>query len=181
MKKNDFSKNPKSSISQSESIEEVKELTTDNKKPEFVIIMGAVCVGKTVFRKEKYSNGYTNIDAGEIFIQLSEGKYYNFPSHLEDKMNQIGLNKMRESLNNRDNIVIEIIGAKYKLLKKVVDFAEKLNYSTVVQFLECDIDEAWERNINRDDNNVSAHFYEKFHAAWLKQAATEYLNKKRLK
>jgi len=148
-----------------------------NKKPKLVIVMGAVSVGKTMHRKKKYSNGYTHIDAGEIFIQLSEGNYYNFPSHLEEKMNQIGLNKMRESLNNRDNIVIEIIGVNYELVKGLMDLAEKIDYSVVLQFIECDRDIAWQRNINRDNDHISAYFCEQYHTAWFEKSAIEYLNK----
>jgi len=80
-----------SSTSQSESVEK-KELTQENKKPEFVIIViGGICSGKTTLQKEKYSNGYVNIDTGEIFIELSQGEYFDFPSHLEEGINRLGV------------------------------------------------------------------------------------------
>ncbi len=101
-----------------------------DKIPELTIIMGGVCSGKTTLRKNEYANGYVNIDAGDIFIDLSSGEYFDFPSHLEENMNQIGLNKMRESILDKKNIVIEIIGAEYETVKELIDLSEKINYSS---------------------------------------------------
>ena len=157
---------------QSENVEEAKK----EQKPEFVIVMGSVCSGKTTHRKKKFTNGYVNIDAGEIFIQLSQGQYYDFPSHLESEMNEIGLEIMRRSFKNRYNIVIEIIGAKQELIEKLIEFAEKLNYSTKVEILHCEIDVAWQRNVSRDKDNISAHFCESYHVTWFQKAAIEYMN-----
>jgi GTPase SAR1 family protein len=57
-------------------------MKTSNKnteKPKLVLILGAVAVGKTTLRRQKYTSGYTHIDAGDIFIELSKGEYYDFP------------------------------------------------------------------------------------------------------
>ena len=98
MKILNFFKKKNSSGNQSENTVLIKNEKTKNDQPELIIIMGGVCTGKTTLRKNKYANGYVNIDAGEIFIELSKGEYYDFPSHLEGTMNQIGLKKMRESI-----------------------------------------------------------------------------------
>lgn len=139
-------------------------------QPLLVIVMGAVATGKTRLRREKYSKGFTSVDAGEIFIQLSEGEYYDFPSHLEAKMDEIGRSKMRESVQNRENIVVEITGVKYNQVKKMMNQAEKINYKVKLEFITCDIDLAWERNIGRGDNNISACFSEKYHYKWFREA-----------
>lgn len=157
---------------QSENFEEIGK----EQKPELVIVMGGVCSGKTTFRKEKFANGYVNIDAGEIFIQLSQGQYYDFPSHLESEMNEIGLEITRRSLKNRHNIVIEIIGANQESVTELIDFANQLNYTTKVEFLHCEMDVAWQRNVNRENDNISAHYCEPYHINWFQQAANEYLN-----
>jgi hypothetical protein len=138
--------------------------------------MGGVCTGKTTLRRKLYSDGYSNIDAGEIFIQLSQGNYYEFPSHLELSMNEIGLSKMKESIHNKANIVIELVGANYESVKELIDLSEKLNYISKVEYLECDMAEAWQRNVNRGNDNISAHFCEPYHIKWFKQVAIEYLN-----
>ena len=106
MKILNFFKKKDSSGNQSDNTEEIKKENPKNDQPEFIIVMGGACTGKTTFRKSKYSTGYVNIDAGEIFIELSKGEYYDFPSHLEEKMNQIGIEKMRESILKGENIVI---------------------------------------------------------------------------
>ena len=139
-------------------------------QPLLVIVMGAVATGKTRLRREKYSKGFTSIDAGEIFIQLSEGEYYDFPSHLETKMDEIGRNKMRECVQKRENIVVEIAGVDYELVKEMIDQAEKINYTVQLDYVECDINLAWEQNIGRGDDNISALFNEKYHYKWFREA-----------
>jgi len=150
----------------------------DDKKPELIVITGGVCSGKTTHRKIKYSNDeYSNIDAGEIFIQLSNGAYYDFPSHLENQMLKIGFDKMRESMKEKKNIVIEIIGSNYESVEELFTWSEKINYSCLVEFIDCDFAESWQRNVNRSDDNISAYYCEPYHIAWFKQAAIEYLKR----
>jgi hypothetical protein len=176
MKIFDFFKKKDSSNNQSDNIEEIKKVTPKNDQPEFIIVMGGVCTGKTTLRNNKYATGYVNVDAGEIFIELSKGEYFDFPSHLEDKMNQIGITKMRESIKEKKNIVIEIIGANYETVKELIALSEKINYTNNVDYLECDMEAAWQRNVHRSNDNISAHFCEPYHVVWFKQAAIEHLN-----
>lgn len=176
MKILNFLKKKVSSENQIENNEEIKKEKPKNDQPEFIIIMGGVCTGKTTLRKSKYYTGYVNIDAGDIFIELSKGEYFDFPSHLEDKMNQIGLSKMRECIKDKKNIVIEIIGADYESVKELLDLSDKIKYSHKVDYLECDMEEAWQRNVNRGNDNISAHYCEPYHIKWFKQASIEYLN-----
>ena len=166
-----------SSNNKTDQIEEIKKGTPESDQPIFIIVMGGVCTGKTTFRLNKYSsNNYTHIDAGEIFIELSEGEYYDFPSHLEDKMNQIGITKMRDSIRENKNIVIEIIGANNESVKELMDLSDKIKYSNRVEYLECDLDVALLRNQNRGDDNISAYYSEPYNIMWFKQAAIEHLN-----
>jgi len=151
--------------------------------------MGGTCSGKTTLRKGKYSNGYVNIDAGEIFIKLSQGKYYDFPSHLEDEMNHLGLTAIRRCIKDRYNIVIEIIGSDAELLKDLVVSINKLNYSVNLILVKCEQNVALERlekrnaaflerltgaEYNSDNDNISAIYCEPYHLSWIKQAALEY-------
>lgn len=146
-------------------------------KPNLIIIMGGVCSGKTEFRKNKYLGpDFNHIDAGEIFIELSENEYYEFPSHLEDKMNQIGLEKLRVCIFQKKDIVVEIVGENLEAVKELLELAKKIDYKTNVEFLECDIEDALQRNENRDENNISAYYCEPYHLDWFKKASTEYLN-----
>lgn len=149
----------------------------NKEKPNLIIIMGGVCSGKTEFRKNKYLGpDFNHIDAGEIFIELSENEYYEFPSHLEDKMNQIGLEKLRVCIFQKKDIVVEIVGENLEAVKELLVLAKKIDYKTNVEFLECDIEDALQRNENRDENNISAYYCEPYHLDWFKKASTEYLN-----
>jgi len=149
----------------------------NKEQPNLIIIMGGVCSGKTEFRKNKYlAPDFNHIDAGEIFIELSENEYYEFPSHLEEKMNQIGLEKLRGCIFQKKDIVIEIIGENIEAVKELLELAKKIDYKTNVEFLECDIEDALQRNENRDENNISAYYCESYHLEWFKKASTEYLN-----
>lgn len=158
---------------QEQKVQEEETSAQKMEQPLLVIVMGAVATGKTRLRREKYSKGFTSIDAGEIFIQLSEGEYYDFPSHLEKQMDEIGRNKMRESVQKRENIVIEIAGVKYNLVKKMIDQAEKNNYTVLLEYVDCDINLAWEQNIGRGDDNISALFSEKYHYKWFREAVKQ--------
>lgn len=140
-----------------------------------VLILGAVGVGKTTFRREKYSNGYVNVDAGDIFIELSKGEYYDFPSHLKKEMVKIGKSLMLDSLRSKKDIVLEFPGSNYDDVMEITNLAEKLGYTCELEMLQCDIDVAWERNISRSDNNISSYYYEKYHLNWFRNAVKQLL------
>ena len=168
-----------------------------NGDPEFVIVMGAICSGKTTFRKENYADGYVNIDAGEIFLKLSQGEYYNFPSHLEEEMNYLGLTIIRRCWKERRNIVVEIIGSDEKSVRDLIEAAKLLGYSVKGEFIHCEKEVALKRleernealmtvkEYNSEHDNISAYFCEPYHISWFLQiadeyyqAASEYLSKK---
>ena len=142
-----------------------------------ILVLGAVGVGKTTVRREKYSvaKGFVNIDAGDIFIDLSKGGYYDFPSHLKKEMMKIGKNLMIESLCSKKDIVLEFPGSNYDDVIEITSLAKKLGYSCELDMLQCDINLAWERNISRGDNNISSYFYEKYHMNWFRYAAKQLL------
>jgi hypothetical protein len=83
---------------------------------------------------------------------------------------------MRKSILERKNIVIEIIGCEYEMLNEVIALCEQINYSNKVVNLKCDKVEAWQRNVNRGNDNISAYFCEPYHVMWLKQAVIEHIN-----
>ena len=176
-----------SSTSQSEGVEK-KELTQEDKKPEFVIIMGGICSGKTTLRKEKYSNGYVNIDAGEIFKELSQDKFFDFPSHLEDEMNRLGLTMIKRCFKDRCNIVTEIIGSDEELVSNLAYYVKRLDYSVKLILVQCEEDVALERLEERNEalanmiekeynsgiDQISAYYCEPYHLSWFKQAVIEH-------
>jgi GTPase SAR1 family protein len=154
----------------------MKTSTQNTEKPKLVLILGAVAVGKTTLRRQKYTSGYTYIDAGDIFIELSKGEYYDFPSHLEQKMIEKGRKLMKDSIKKRHNIVLEFPGSEYDSVEEIINLAKQLGYECSLEMLQCDIELAWERNINRGDDNISSYYYEQYHLDWFKEAAHTSIN-----
>jgi hypothetical protein len=145
-------------------------------KPIFAIIAGGVCSGKTYIRKAEYSDNYVSVDAGDIFIELSIGEYYDFPSHLEDVMNRIGLEQLKEAIKTKQNIVIEIIGSEEDSVLSIIKLIELISYEINYVFVDCELDVTVKRNENRSENNISAYFTEKYHYKWIEQIVNEFLN-----
>jgi hypothetical protein len=81
-------------------------------KPIFAIVAGGVCSGKTYLRKTEYSDNYISIYACDIFIKLSNGEYYDFPSHLESEMNRIGLAQLKMAFESKQNIILRLLAQK---------------------------------------------------------------------
>lgn len=71
---------------------------------------------------------------------------------------------------------MELVGENFEAVKELLEWAKKIGYQTQVEFLECDIEDALQRNENRDENNISAYFCEPYHLDWFKRASMEYLN-----
>jgi hypothetical protein len=145
-------------------------------KPKFLIITGAVAVGKSTIRKEKVSKEFISSDAGDIFINLSKGEYYDFPSHLENKMEEIGSSLVASAINNKKNIVVELIGLHFESeFKQLLELILKIGYSIEVNLITCNYEKAFRRNLDRGENNISAFFTDKYHFKWFLNAANNYL------
>lgn len=154
----------------------MKKSQVKTQKPKVVIVMGGVSSGKTTYIKNEYSENYTYIDAGEIFIELSKGDYFDFPSHLESVMNNIGLNKLRTAFKNREDIVVELVGQHLEGLKELLELISKVDYESFVINLTCTIDEANDRNENRSDDAISSYYCEPYHLNWFRQIIPELVN-----
>lgn len=138
--------------------------------PQFDLVMGGVCTGKSHFIKENYKSGYTHIDAGDIFMKLSKGKYFDFPSTLEHKMNKIGLELANKAIAEKANIVMEVTGDNEEEVSQLIDELTEVGYEINVQGITCDEETALERNVNRSDDNISAYFTQPYHFKWMSEA-----------
>ena len=147
-----------------------------NEDPILVLVSGGVCVGKSTHIYKEFSRSYVHVDAGELFIGLSLGEYYEFPSVLEDEINEMGLALFKIAINNRENIVIEVIGSDKSIMEQFIELAKSINYTVKLQHLTCDIETAKNRNDNRGDDSISAYFTEPFHLNWFKQAVIDFLS-----
>ncbi|MFM7563719.1 MAG: zeta toxin family protein [Planctomycetota bacterium] len=142
-----------------------------NDKPQIVIVCGGVCSGKTTLRRRDYSEGYVVLDAAEIFLSLSRGEYYDFPSVFEEPLDRIGLLIALNALQEGRNLVTEVIPLKIDL-DAILEAITKIGYSMTVIKVDCDPKLGWQRNLDRGDDNISAVFTESFHENWLLNAVS---------
>lgn len=110
-----------------------------NGPPELVLITGGAAVGKSRMRRARFACGYVNLDAGDIFIRLSQGRYIDFPSFLEEPMDMIGGLIAWQALRERRNIVCELIGAEVDPVKRLIDTYRALDYHIAVTGMTADL------------------------------------------
>lgn len=136
--------------------------------PELVILAGGVCTGKSKMRHEEFAD-HVSLDAGEIFLNLSRGEYFEFGEVFNEPLEMIGGAIAQKAIRERRNVVTEIIGADPEATRRLIDAGKAAGYEPKINFLTCDLETAWERNVNRG-NNISAHYCEPYHVRWLLNA-----------
>jgi len=142
-------------------------------KPRLIVIVGAVAVGKTTVRKERYSTGHVLVDAVPIFLSLCRGQYLDFPGPLEDPMQLIGGLVARQAIQERRNIVTELIPGNAEQLKVLMDAMLAIGYRVELVYVDCPFEEAVKRNLNRDEDCISSYYAGKYQYEWLLEAARE--------
>jgi len=128
--------------------------------PKLVIFMGGVGSGKTTIRKQKYSTGYVHFEFGEIFNTIKK-EFGEDNTKLSSYATMASYMILGESLENRRNIVIEIIGDNYDIITPVIDKMKEKGYEVLLKSITCDIAEAYERHLNavkEDSDYLSAYF-----------------------
>jgi hypothetical protein len=139
--------------------------------PKLVVICGGVCAGKTTLRRTQYRTGFVVVDAAEIFLDLCRGEYYAFPGPFTDALELIGSIIADRAVHERRNIVTEIIGDKETMLSALLDAFGASGYKVEYCYIDADPKEGWLRNLNRGDDNISAHDTQEFHERWLLRTA----------
>ena len=128
--------------------------------PKFVIFMGGVGSGKTTTRRQQFTNGYVHFDSGEInnAIKKEVGEYNpKLESYVIWTCGKI----LQECLNEKKNIVIEIIGDNKEVIESVAGGMKKLGYEISLKYIHCDPVEAYKRHlkaVEEDKDYLSAYF-----------------------
>ncbi len=128
--------------------------------PKFVIFMGGVGSGKTTNRRRDYAIGYVHFEFGEILSAIKKEfgednpKLSNYAAMASDMI-------LHESIENKKNIVIEIIGDNHAVVTPVIDKIKENGYEVSVKSITCDPEEAYKRHLNaveEDPEYLSAYF-----------------------
>lgn len=154
-------------------IDPILALGANSEIPQFAIVMGGVGSGKTTIRKKDYLDEYVQFDYGEIQIAVQN-------SFGDDHPNVSGLTSLaclllfNETISQKKNMVIEIIGDDSHAIEPVIDGMVALGYKVTVKLVECDPAEAYKRHLKAVVDNkdyISAYhtqgatlsyFYDKF-------------------
>lgn len=141
-------------------------------QPVFKVFMGAGATGKTTLRRAQCPEGYVVVDAAEVFLNLSRGGVYDFPSFLAEPMNVVGGIVARYAILERRHIATEFLTGSEDAINGLFDAVTSLGYRIDVQMLTCDPEEAERRNQARGVDCISAYYTQEHHWAWL-VAATQ--------
>ncbi len=139
--------------------------------PTLVILLGGVAAGKTTRRKEHYSTGYVVVDAAEIFRRLTPGENFPFPDVFEEMMDLTGRLVADQAVEERRNIVTELIPSDLESSIELIDAMHAIGYVVSCEALVCHVEEAQRRNLARGEDNVSCYYAEPYQRRWLLEAA----------
>ena len=142
-------------------------------EPRLIVIVGAVAVGKTTLRKERFATGFVLVDAVPIFLSLCRGQYLDFPGPLEVPMQVMGALVTGQAIRERRNIVTEFIPDNAEQLKVLMDAMLAIGYRIELVYVDCPFEEAVKRNLNRDEDCISSYYAGKYQYEWLLEAARE--------
>lgn len=149
-----------------------------NARPKLVLILGGPASGKTRFRRDKFSDGFVTIDAGEIFLLLPESANSDFPGPLEAEMDGLGRTIAKSAVFRRLDIVTEMIGDSVEDIVTVTNAMKAAGYEVIANALVCDVNVAMQRNMQRGPDNISAYYTQKYHQKWLTEAAHDFVQAK---
>lgn len=119
--------------------------------PLLVIFMGGVGAGKTTIRREQFANGFVHFDFGEIYTAFKK-KFGEDEPRLVDYAAMASDMILRESINGKKNIVIEIIGESADLITPFIDSIKDSGYEISLNCITCDVAEAYKRHKGRSRN-----------------------------
>ena len=141
--------------------------------PTFVLVMGPVAVGKTELRREKYGNGYVVMDAAEIFLDLCNGEYHDFPSIFEEQMNAVGEAVCKRAVAERRNVVCEIVGDDKEMAILMIEALKHIGYLIRIEAVTINSEGSLKRNSGRGDDEISSYYTQLFHMKWLAGAMNQ--------
>lgn len=130
------------------------------KESKFVIVTGGVGAGKTTLIENKYSEDFLHFDAELIEKKVKEK--FNFKSKEFHRFVLLaGGLILQQVLRSNRNIVIEVIGNDKDKLEKLIKLIENAGYRVLVEYVEADPREAYERHLKavEEDSEYKSAYY----------------------
>lgn len=129
--------------------------------PTFVIVTGGVGVGKTTIRRQRYAEGYVHFDFGEILTAVIK----EFGKENPDLVAYVDIackSIIKECLEKRYNVVIEIIGDKEEIFTPVIKKFEAMGYKSDFAYVDCDPKTACLRHMKavQEDPDYQTAYYD---------------------
>ena len=128
--------------------------------PKFIIFMGGIGSGKTTIRRAEFGKNYVNFDFGEIDTAIRNFIGKDHPRLIEYSVLACDI-ILRESISEKKNIVIEIIGDNYDQIVPVMEKMKEIGYKVDVRGIVSDIEEARKRHLlaTKEDKNYISSYY----------------------
>lgn len=128
--------------------------------PQFVMVMGGVASGKTTWRRKQFASNYVNFDFGEICDALEKEFGVDSP-RLSDYAVLASDMILHDSIADKKNIVIEIIGDNKEIVETLINKMKGVGYKVSMEFIACDPVDAYKRHlkaVEEDKTYRSSHF-----------------------
>jgi hypothetical protein len=141
-------------------VERFFKFCTPEADPQLLIFMGGIGTGKTTLRRKLPLNKYVQYDC----VEISQAVINVFGKGNPRIREYIALASdivFKDSINNKRNMAIEIIGGDADALKLITDKMKDIGYAVQLDFIECDPAEAYKRHIKavQEDPEYSSAYY----------------------
>ena len=120
-----------------------------SEKPQLILILGGVAAGKSTLRKQKYDNGYVFVDAGAIYLRLTDNETKKV-DRIEDYCQFVGNIILATAITKKKNIVVELIGDNKEHVDYIINGMSKHGYSVNIQGVFGDVMECYQRHLKQE-------------------------------
>lgn len=128
--------------------------------PKLAIFTGGVASGKTTIRKQKYGENYVHFEFGEIRTAVKKQLGKDDPK-LESSSFLVSDMIFKDCIENKRNIVTEIIGDNNAVLTPIINKMIELGYKIEMQYIQADPVESYKRHlklVEEDEDYLSVYF-----------------------
>lgn len=139
--------------------------------PTLTVFAGPIASGKTRARRVYRPGEFVHLDAGDVFNALGGPESPEFPGELEGAISEAGRRIAERAIAGHYNIVIETSGDQRAVLVPIIERMKQLNYRVEMIAITVDIEKSIAFNESRGPDNISSHFAQEYHLAWVAEAA----------